>query len=254
MKSSTQKSKILGIEVDTLTRRQMLALADSRIRSGKRTCVFTPNTQMLMKSAKRPSLRHALRSADIRLPDGSGIRLGLRILGVRTSQRSCGIDFGEDIICLSAKRALPVFLLGGRQGVAVRAARALQAKHPDLHIVGTHHGYFLDGQAVIEKINAARPQILFVCLGSPRQEEWLAKNFDKLPSVRLAAALGGSLDVWSGDKHRAPQIWQKLSLEWLWRTLREPHRARIFFDIPAFLLLSVFSAMLEQKLQRRIKQ
>jgi N-acetylglucosaminyldiphosphoundecaprenol N-acetyl-beta-D-mannosaminyltransferase len=122
----------------------------------------------------------------------------------------------------------------------------MRVRYPTLQICGVHHGYFdksgAENAEVIKKIRTAAPDILFVCFGFPAQEKWITDNLSSLPSVKLALGLGGSLDVWSGNIRRAPLLVQKAGLEWLWRTVLEPKRARIFLDIPHFLFLNIKKA------------
>ena len=133
-------------------------------------------------------------------------------------------------------------MLGGQKGRSRRAARILNAKYPRLKIAGCHNGYFnkqgSDNERVLRIINSTRPDILFVCLGFPLQERWILDNFSKIPSLKLAMGLGGSIDVWSGDVERAPEFYRNMGLEWLWRAIREPRRFRILPDILRFMILT----------------
>jgi N-acetylglucosaminyldiphosphoundecaprenol N-acetyl-beta-D-mannosaminyltransferase len=139
-----------------------------------------------------------------------------------------GISFGEALLAEAARRGDRVFLLGGKDGVAPRAAEKLQKKYPGLIICAAYWGYFEksgeENRRVLDMIRACRPDILFVCFGFPVQEYWIRQNLPHLPSVRVAAGLGGSLDVWAGDVRRAPVFVQKWGLEWAWRMAAEPER------------------------------
>ena len=233
---------ILGVRVCALTREKTLKLIERRLLSGKRTAIFTPNLEMLSSASRDQSLLSLLNSSDINIPDGIGIYLASRLCFSRLPERSTGIGTAEQILKIAEKQNLRVFLLGGKKGVAKKAALSLKKRYPRLIICGTHHGYFdkdkdcRDNDSVIRSINDAKADILFVCFGFPLQERWIAENLPSLPSVRLSMGLGGSLDVWSGNIRRAPLLVQKAGLEWLWRTVLEPKRARIFLDIPRFLI------------------
>ena len=216
------------------------------MKRGKRTVIFTPNPQILLKACKDSELKKALALSSFNIPDGIGVILASHLLGCPLKERISGIDLGEDILALAARHSYSVFLLGGKHGVARRAARELQSRYEGLRICGTHHGYFEDNERLIAQISRLRPDIILVCLGSPKQEKWIMNNLSALPSVRLAIALGGSLDVWSGKIKRAPSGFRSLGLEWLWRTVREPKRARIFCDIPCFLF-----CVIKQKASRK---
>jgi N-acetylglucosaminyldiphosphoundecaprenol N-acetyl-beta-D-mannosaminyltransferase len=179
------------------------------------------------------------------IPDGIGVRIAARLRDARIESMS-GIDLGESLLSIAARSGLRVFFLGAKRGIAKKAAENMRVRHPTLQICGTQHGYFdKSGEknaAVLEKIRSASPDILFVCFGFPAQERWITDNLASLPSVKLAMGLGGSLDVWSGNLRRAPLLIQKAGLEWLWRTVLEPKRARIFLDIPRFLFLNIKKA------------
>ena len=134
-----------------------------------------------------------------------------------------------------AKTGLRLYLLGAKPGVAEAAAARLEAKYPGLTICGTHDGYFKEDAPVVEAIRAAEADVVFVCLGAPKQEYWMVKN-GPATGARLMAGLGGSLDVFAGVVERAPEAWQKLGLEWLYRLTREPRRIGRMAKLPLFLV------------------
>lgn len=189
--------------------------------------VVTLNFELLSRAAASSAFAKLICDADHRICDGIGGQLLLR-RGHRGKRipRIPGIDLGYALLCLAAEQKLPVFFLGGKPGVAERAAGRLQGLLPALRIAGTAHGYFTENDlpALRGKIRASGAGLLIVCLGSPRQEEWIVQNRRYLPEVRLFLPLGGSLDVWAGDIRRAPTLWQKAGIEWLWRILHAPER------------------------------
>jgi N-acetylglucosaminyldiphosphoundecaprenol N-acetyl-beta-D-mannosaminyltransferase len=187
--------------------------------------VFTPNLELLAASKQSTKTRTLLRSADLLLPDGIGTILLSR---GRIRTRFPGIEAGEFLLHLAARRGYRVYLLGGKKGVAERAAAALKKRYPGLSVVGTHHGYFPLGgteeEAVAAMLRDASPDLLIVCMGFPKQERFLLRIRNRLPSLRVGMALGGAIDVWSGAVRRAPRVMQRLGLEWLYRTVKEPKR------------------------------
>ena len=198
--------------------------------SASPTLIFTPNAEMMLAAHRDPALRRLLKHADLLLPDG----IGTRILSCfRVKERLPGIEMGEFLLSYSAKHSLRVFLLGGKPGVAFRAVKMLRDRYPGLRIVGTHHGYFEadseEEHAILNVIRKASPDLLIVCTGFPRQEKFLAKHRGDFPSVRIGIGLGGALDVWAGDIRRAPLLFRRCGLEWLWRLAREPKRIPRFF-------------------------
>jgi N-acetylglucosaminyldiphosphoundecaprenol N-acetyl-beta-D-mannosaminyltransferase len=170
------------------------------------------------------------------LPDGIGVILGARILGTPLcGGRVPGIDFASALLNNMAKSGGSVYLLGAKPGIAEEAGRKLAEKYPGLKISGASDGYFTDDEPVIEKINLSKPDVLLVCLGSPKQEYFMAGNLDCL-EVKLCAGLGGSLDVFAGRAKRAPAVFQKLGLEWLYRLFREPRRIKRMLKLPLFII------------------
>lgn len=199
-------------------------------REGRCFSVFTPGATIAAAARKDKGLLSLLLEADLLLADGVGCRLAARLSGKEPPPVNAGISLAEALLARGDAEGLRVFLYGARDGVAARAAEALQKKHP--HLVFAHaHGY---GDDPIDAVRAFSPQLVFVSLGFPRQERWIAKHRSALSCPALG--LGGSLDVWSGEVARAPSAWQKAGLEWLWRTIKEPRRVRRLLPLPAYFL------------------
>ena len=238
-----EKLNIFSVSVDRITKQELLQKMSDMLRDDAQNKIFTPNTEMLLAAKKDCSIASLLNSAELLIPDGTGIKIASRILNSPIPERLSGIDLAEDLLSIAAHKGCSIYLLGGQKGVAEAAAKNLKCRLPSLNICGTHHGYFeksgKENDLVLEEIRAAAPQILFVCFGFPIQERWICDNLSSLPSVRIALGLGGSLDVWSGNKKRAPKALQALGLEWLWRSAFEPKRLKIFLEIPKFLYFSL---------------
>ncbi len=236
---------IHGVGIDPLTLSAATARIDTLLSlpAPNPCAVFTPNAEMIYRAAYDPTLSATLNAGDINVPDGVGTVWASRVQGTPLSERVAGIDLGEAAISEAARQGLSVYLLGGKPGVADLAARRLTQKHPGLIIAGTHHGYFevegAQNRAVIDDIRTASPALLIVCLGFPRQEHWILANRPRLAGVRVAMALGGSLDVWSGEVHRAPAAIRAVGLEWLWRVASSPTRLRRAMALPAFVRLTL---------------
>ena len=188
-----------------------------------------------MLCRKDAGLQHAVEQAAMVLPDGIGVLYGSKILGRSLPERVAGIDFITSVFAAMAARKMRVFLLGAKPGVAELAAKRIAEANPGLVFCGTADGYFKEDEPVIEAINAAKPDLLLVCLGAPKQELWMEANQKKL-DVKLMAGLCGSLDVFSGQVERAPEKWQKAGLEWLYRLKKEPKRIGRMCKLPLFLL------------------
>ena len=195
--------------------------------------LVTPNPEIVMLCRENTSLLDAVNKAAMVLPDGIGIIKGAIILGTPMKEKVPGIEFAEELFGLMSKRRMSVFLLGAKPGVAEEAAKHLKERFTGLEIVGTNDGYFTDDEPVIEKINAASPDLLLVCLGAPKQELWMQKNAPNL-DVGLMAGLGGSMDVFACVAERAPEAWRKHNLEWLYRLKEDPSRAGRMMNLPKF--------------------
>lgn len=191
---------------------------------------FTPGATMAAVAARREDFQRVLLGGDILLADGCGCLLAARLAGKKLPARMAGIDLAEALLSVADTRALRVFLYGGREGVAERAAARLLARYPRLTFASAS-GY---GDDPVREISRFSPNLVFVCLGAERQERWILANKDALGAVCLG--LGGSLDVWAGEKARAPLLWQRMGLEWAWRTLAEPRRVSRLFPLPAYFL------------------
>ncbi len=229
------RTDVLGVGFDNVTKAEAVERALELIDAREGRYVVTPNPEIVMLAKENPAFKEALAGADIVLPDGAGIVKGAAILGRPMKEKVPGIDFACGVMARLAERGGSVYLFGAKPGVAEAAAETLRTKFPGLVISGTSDGYFSDDGPIIEKIKDAAPDFLLVCLGAPKQELWMAKMSGKLP-VGLMVGLGGSLDVFAGTVKRAPEAWQKLDLEWLYRLLKEPRRIGRMMKLPLFVI------------------
>ena len=219
---------ILSISFDAVNKNEALELIFSSIqnKSEMSFTVVTPNPIMVINAQNNEALFSALSSADLSLADGVGIITAAKRLGTPLPERVTGIDTAYSVLEKLAEFGGSVYLLGAKPGVAEKAAKKLTEKLPSLRVAGTHHGYFEDDAEIIKDISEKAPDLLAVCLGSPRQELWVHQSKERLSGVGTILCLGGALDVWSGDVKRAPAIFIKARLEWLWRMLCEPRRMK----------------------------
>ena len=231
---------VLGTEIDSTTQNEAVDRAMTAMHERKGAFVITPNAEYLLQAKTQRDLRQISQSAFLSLPDSIGVLAAARILKIPLHQRVTGIDFVFSLLKKMGERSRSVFLLGARQGVAEAAADRLRELIPGLVIAGTSHGYFssTDEKRICERINTASPDLLIVCLGSPRQERWMYKNASAL-HVGLMAGLGGTLDVFAGNVDRAPEGWRKIGLEWLYRSIREPKRITRILRIPLIIPVSL---------------
>lgn len=226
---------VLGVSFDDLTMDEAVEIALGFMQERRACYACTPNPEIVMAAKGDAALRAALSGAELVLADGVGITKAAAMLGTPLKSRVPGIDFASNVISRLAEGGGSVYLLGAKPLVAEAAAEKLTQTYPGIVIAGTNDGYFTDDAPVIEKINAASPDFLMVCLGSPKQELWMSANSGRL-SCGLMAGLGGSLDVLAGNVQRAPETWRRLGLEWLYRVIKEPKRLGRVMKLPAFVL------------------
>ena len=169
------------------------------------------------------------------IPDGVGVKLGLKILG-KTVDRIAGVDFARRMLKESAKHNMPVALIGAKPEIIELAKENLQKEIDGINIVYSQDGYFKDNERVLAELKESGARLILVALGSPKQEKFIQKSRTIL-NHGLMIGVGGSFDVWSGMVERAPLIYQKLGIEWLYRTIKQPERfKRIFPTLPLFVL------------------
>jgi N-acetylglucosaminyldiphosphoundecaprenol N-acetyl-beta-D-mannosaminyltransferase len=238
-----KKVEILGILFNKLTMKELINEINKEIKMGNKIKMAFSNAQFIINAYKSSFLFNYLNSVDYNLADGMAIVWCSNLLGKRLPERITGTDFTHEMASLSEKEKYTIFLLGGRPGIAELAAKKMVESHPGCIIVGTHHGYFspIEEYSIIKKINDKNPDFLMVCLGNPKQEEWIARNFDLL-NAKVIFGNGGALDFTSGRIPRAPLWMQKAGLEWFYRFIQEPRRMwrRYLLGNAAFLWL-VFS-------------
>jgi len=229
-----------GIEVDNVTLTEAAEIVRQFVIEGKPKLVVTPNPEMIVAAQKDEELRTIINDADLRVADGISMVVVSRLLGQPLKERVSGIDLMLKLLEIGADYDYRVFLLGGAPGVAEAAASRIKQSYPGIIIVGTHDGFFSarDESALIQKIRAAKPYLLFVGLGAGRQEKWLNRHLHEL-GASVGMTIGGSLDVLSGHKQRAPRWIQALYIEWLYRLITEPQRWRRQLALPKFLWLTL---------------
>ena len=229
------KQEILGIAFDDLTREEAARRGAELLGEDRFHYVVTPNPEFILAAERDPEFLRVLNGADLVLADGVGVLYSSKILGTPLKGRVPGIEFAEDMLACLDQMGGRLYLLGAKPGVAQEAGRRILERYPDITLCGTHDGYFKDEQAVLLEVAAARPDLLFVCLGAPKQEKWMAR-WGKHTGARLAIGLGGALDVMAGAVERAPESWRKLGLEWAYRLKKEPQRAGRMAKLPLVLV------------------
>ena len=228
------KIDVMGVQFDNVTMAGALQKAEQMLESPGASCVVTPNSEIVYEAMNDTGLMRLLNSADLVLPDGAGVVLGSKILKTPLQEKVAGVDFADGLLALLARTGKSVYLLGSKPGVAELAAEKMCKRHPGLQVCGMADGYFKEEGPVVEKINAAGADVLFVCLGAPKQERFMEAHRNEL-NVRLMIGLGGSLDSFAGTVKRAPKWMIACSLEWLYRLMKEPWRFKRMLRLPKFI-------------------
>lgn len=255
--------KILQSSVDAVTQKEALENIRLFLSSSAGHQVVTLNSEMIVACEEDAQFRDIATAADLVVADGMGVLYAASFLQKRRHKISpdfanlfltifyavffpkkitdalpekiSGIDLMYAICGSDFAKGKKIYLLGAEEGIARGAGNALKNKYPHIEIAGAEAGVrknfsIQDNAELIARINVKSPDIIFVALGAPRQEKWIAENLPELPSVRVAMGVGGSFDIIAGKIHRAPKIFQTHSLEWLWRLLREPKRIKRIYN------------------------
>lgn len=232
---------LLGARVDGLTLEQFAERISLFIEKKESCFVITLNPELLYSAQSDRGLLAMINRAGLVTADGVGIVWACRVAGTPVPERVTGIDLMMRLLERASVEGWRVFFLGSRPGVADMAAERAEQLLPGLKVVGTHHGYFSDRDSdeVVGRIEAASPDLLFVALGSPRQERWIDRHLERLGGA-AAMGVGGSLDVLSGNVRRAPEWFCERNLEWLGRLLNDPGRWRRMLVLPKFAIMVWF--------------
>lgn len=258
--STRRKRLLLGpVPIDVIGFAEALDAIEALVRAGKGGTVFTPNVDHVVNAGSLPEFREAYARVSLSLVDGMPLVWASRLLGVPLPEKISGSDLFEPAMARAAARGFRVYLTGGGPGVAEEAARRLGIRHPGLQIVGADGPRIrLEGEAdetaeTLARIRAARPDLVFVGYGSPKQELWCARHAAEIaPAVMLS--VGASIDFAAGTAQRAPRWISSIGLEWLYRLAREPQRLwrRYLVNDPKFALILV-SALRTPRSARQVE-
>lgn len=228
------KTDVLGVKYDNVTMEEALQIGRQLLQGEKAAYCVTPNAEMAYEALHDAEFCALLNGADLVLPDGAGVVLGAKILKTPLRQKVAGIEFAQNLLPILEETGAKLYLLGSKPGVAELAAEKMLQKHPDLKICGMQDGYFQDEDAVVRQVNEAGADVLYVCLGAPKQEKFMQRHQANL-KIKLMIGLGGTLDGIAGTVKRAPKWMIKLQLEWLYRLIKQPKRFGRMLRLPKFV-------------------
>jgi len=228
--------EILGVNVDRISFDEAEKTVIEYLGGERPKAIYTPNPENIMKAVRDKNYLDILNRADMVVPDGIGVVIASKILKKPVAGRVAGYDLSCKILEYAAKNQTKVYLFGGKEGVAEKASKNLEKK--GVNIVGFDHGYHDDTTHIVDEINKTGAELILVCIGAPYQEKWIDANKDKT-NAKVFIGAGGSIDVFAGVVKRAPKVYQKLNIEWLYRLLKQPSRFVRMLDLPKFALIVV---------------
>lgn len=237
--------KILGVRIDNVDMKTAIDNAVTGMEASEPFVIVTPNSEIVVKANEEKELLEFIENAGMVVPDGIGLVIGSKLVKQPLSQRVTGIDLMYNLLEYAAKNDKKVYFVGGKPGVAQKAAELMIDKYEGLKVCGTSHGYFKglhtgnlghqEELEVIARIKEAKADMVFVAFGAPKQEYFIDTYKSEL-GAKLLMGVGGSLDVMSGNVQRAPEKYQKVGMEWLYRLVKEPWRIKRAGALPIFAL------------------
>lgn len=243
------KLSIMGVRIDNKNMNEVIDTVKTKLEKNKQYIIYTPNTEIIMMCKKDEEFMELINKSDINIPDGVGLIYASKIKKHPLKEKVAGYDLSINLLSLANECGLKLFVVGGKPGVAETAMENVREKYPNIKIVGAQHGYFKgthlgqngheEEQKVLEAINKAEPDILFVGFGAKKQEQWIEYNKDKI-NAKIIIGNGGTLDALAGTVKRAPDIFIKLGLEWFYRLIKEPKRIKRQILLPDFMLRVLF--------------
>lgn len=231
-----KRVNILGLAFENTTLDGMTETIKQRIAANKKTFIVTANPEIVMYANEHADYMNTLKNADFIVPDGIGIVIGSKILKQPLEERVAGFDLMHNLLHVANEQSLRVFFLGAKEHVIPKTVQNISKAFPNLIVCGYHHGYFdWHDKSILTMVKEANPDLVFVALGYPKQEMWIN---DALPLFEkgIFMGVGGSFDVWAGEAKRAPELWRKLNLEWLYRFIKQPARWKRMLLLPRFLV------------------
>ena len=230
-----QCEEFLKVPVDVLDYEDIIKQVEPFIAENRQMRITSVNPQIVVEIQQYPEVLQYIRKSTFRIPDGIGIVKASQMRKGKIHQRITGIEVMYLLLDKANQLGESIFLYGARPHVVKKAAENIQKQYPNIRIAGYIDGYTsLSEEEVIKAINKSKATFVFVALGFPLQEQWLARNAAEL-NANVIEDVGGSLDVISGEVKRAPQIFQTLNLEWLYRSLSQRGRLHRLFQLPLFL-------------------
>jgi N-acetylglucosaminyldiphosphoundecaprenol N-acetyl-beta-D-mannosaminyltransferase len=251
-----ERINVLGVPLDLVNMQSALDATERMINGDAHSgCVLAVNPEKIIALRKDDWLLGFFRKADVLIPDGIGAVWAASYLSGAKVGRVPGADFMQNLCAIAAQKGYRTFFYGAKEVISEGAVDILKERYPGLKVVGRRNGYVStdEMEPLVSEINESAAQILFIALGSPRQEQWIAQYGDRL-QVKVIQGIGGTLDTITGHVKRAPASWQRHNLEWLFRLLKEPNRIKRQIQLPVFALMVVKQKYLSRVMNRMQKK
>lgn len=236
MRKGIERVRILNCHVDAVTMRQALEEIDVIVADNIQGCyILAVNPEKIDATRRNPLLKEMFKKAALLIPDGIGVVLAVRCLYGKKISRVPGADLMQNLCEMAARKGYRIFIYGAKEDVNKKAVKILNSKYPGINIVGRCNGYVDESRmhALVEEVNSLKTDILFIALGSPKQEKWIQRYLPLL-NVKVCQGVGGTLDTIAGNVKRAPVFFQRMGLEWFYRLISEPKRIRRQIMLPVF--------------------
>lgn len=228
--------KIFGINIQNTTLAEARLLVRSQLEKNELFTIATPNTEIAMMAKDNKEYSNLVNSFDLVLPDGIGLIYASKMKKMPLKERVTGFDISIEMLKMGKEKDVSLYILGGKPGVSKEAKIRVEKQYPGVTVVGERDGYFSldDENAILNDINSKLPDIIFVGLGFPKQEEFIQRNKQKI-KAKIIIGNGGVTDILAGVTNRAPDIFIKMNLEWFYRLIKQPSRIKRQLAIPRFM-------------------
>ena len=229
-----KKEQYLGVNVITLNYDEIIEDIKKRMEEGLTSTIIAVNPEKVITASKDEQIKTLINDATYQIPDGVGILIASRLKGGAIQSRVTGVDMMDRLLEFASDEGKKVFMYGAKEEVVASAKAKIEEKYPSIQITGYSNGYTKDQDELVRKINESGAEIIFVALGSPRQELWIRDHMKDL-NVKVYQGVGGSFDVFAGNVKRAPSFFRKAGLEWFYRLITDPKRFKRQLALPKFL-------------------
>ena len=229
-----KKEQYLGVNVITLNYDEIIEDIKKRMEADLTSTIIAVNPEKVITASKDEQIKTLINDATYQIPDGVGILIASRLKGGAIQSRVTGVDMMDRLLEFASDEGKKVFMYGAKEEVVATAKAKIEEKYPSIRITGYSNGYTKDQDELVRKINESGAEIIFVALGSPRQELWIRDHMKDL-NVKVYQGVGGSFDVFAGNVKRAPSFFRKAGLEWFYRLITDPKRFKRQLALPKFL-------------------